>query len=121
MFGVKNKSAMGIVLSPKEFVDDPNNRPKTAEILTPDEEKPAVETPIPSRRKKRHQEKKRRPDNFQRDASGPPKKKSKQDTKSSSQQEGKNEENISDPCHRLIPAKISSNKVVNAVLKSTKK
>nr|CDS33555.1 expressed conserved protein [Hymenolepis microstoma] len=117
-----NKPAMAIVLSLHELVEDSKNPPKASVILTPEQEIPAIETPFPSHRKRRHLEKKRRPDTIQRNScSGPPKKKTKHEKSSSpSQRKTKSEENISDPCHRLIPAQKLSKMVVAAVVKNIK-
>ncbi|VDO03615.1 unnamed protein product [Rodentolepis nana] len=117
-----NKPAMAIVLSLHELVEDSNNPPKASVIVTPEQEIPAVETPFPSRRKKRHLEKKRRPDTFQRKSfPSLPKQKSKHGKLSSSGQcNGKSERNISDPCHRLIPAQKLSKMAVAVVVKNVK-
>lgn len=113
---------MGIVLSLHELVEDSDNPPETLVILTPEQEIPAVETPFPSRRKKRHQEKKRRPDTFHHDSSsGHQKKKTKREKSSSGQRKTDKEENISDPCHRLIPAQRISRMSVTAAIRNVKK
>ncbi|KAM3180322.1 hypothetical protein ACTXT7_016511 [Hymenolepis weldensis] len=116
-----NKPAMGIVLSLHELVADSDNPPETSVILAPEQEIPAVETPFPSRRKKRHQEKKRRLSTFHRDSSSDHQKKKARREKSSGQRNTEKEENISDPCHRLIPAQRMSRMSVAAAVRNVKK
>ncbi|VUZ56488.1 unnamed protein product [Hymenolepis diminuta] len=113
-----NKPAMGIVLSLHELVENSDSPPETIVILTPEQETPTVETPIPSRRKRRHQEKKRRPYKFHHDFSSGHQKKNRRDKSSSGQRKTENEENISDPCHRLIPAQRISRMSVAAAIEN---
>ncbi|KAM7542004.1 hypothetical protein Aperf_G00000006409 [Anoplocephala perfoliata] len=99
-----NKPAMAIVLSRHELVEDLDNPPTTAVVLTAEQEIPGFETPFPSRRKKCHQEKKRRPDTSGRDVFSGLKKKKKPKNEKPSKQRTSEKEGIFDPCYRLIPA-----------------
>lgn len=110
---------MAIVLSRRELVEDSNNPPAVAVVLTAEQEIPGFETPFPSRRKKCHQEKKRRQNTSGRDVSSGLKTKKPKNEKPSKQRKPE-KENISDPCHRLIPAQNLSRMTVTRVGKRSK-
>ncbi|VDM33593.1 unnamed protein product [Hydatigera taeniaeformis] len=99
-----NKPAMVILLSRQKLVE--STTPEAVSVIpTAEQEIPATEAPFPSRRKKRHQQKKRRRDGKDRSNMGGLKKKAKRmQEKRKGVDQGSSEEQVFDPCHRLVPA-----------------